>query len=326
MVQKRSLDGGNSWTPLQVVWGDGVNYVGNACPVADRDTGVVWLLLSRNRGQDPEDGITDGTTGDTRTVWVTCSADEGATWSAPREITQTVKRPEWTWYATGPGVGIQLRSGRLLIPCDHAVKVSGEGTRNARGSSAIPKVYRSHVIYSDDHGQSWQLGGIAGDHVNECQVAELADGSLLLNMRNHYDRHRRALATSRDGGLTWSLMAFDEALVDSCCQAGLLRYRDPRSGAPGPLLFSNPAHATERVAMTVRASCDEGASWPVRRLLWAGPSGYSCLAVMPDGDVACLYERGDGDAHDEWKSGFLPPWGMKIAFSRFPLSWLTAGA
>jgi sialidase-1 len=326
MVLKRSLDGGSTWTPLQVVWGSGLDYVGNACPVADRDTGVVWLPLSHNRGQDPEDDITDGTSPDTRTAWVTSSADEGATWSPPREITQTTKRPEWTWYATGPGVGIQLRGGRLLVPCDHAVRVAGEGTPNARGSSDVPKVYRSHVIYSDDHGESWQLGGIAGTHTNECQAAELADGSLLMNMRNHFEQRRRAIARSRDGGLTWSDLAFDDALPDSCCQASLVRYVDPASGAPGPLLFSNPASATQRVAVTVRASFDEGATWPADRLLWPGPSGYSCLAVLPDGNVGCLFESGDGSPDDEWKSKFLPPWGMKLTFARFPLSWVTAGA
>jgi len=67
-------------------------------------------------------------------------------WSAPVEITAQVKKPEWTWYATGPGNGIQLKSGRLVIPCDHNT------TDNRRFS---------HVIYSDDAGATWKLGGIA---------------------------------------------------------------------------------------------------------------------------------------------------------------------
>ena len=54
-----------------------------------------------------------------RTVWLTHSNDDGATWAEPIEITSSVKEPSWTWYATGPTHGIQLANGRLLIPCDH---------------------------------------------------------------------------------------------------------------------------------------------------------------------------------------------------------------
>jgi len=82
------------------------------------------------------------------------------------------QRPEWTWYATGPGCGIQTRTGRLVIPCDHNVAEPND-------------IRRAHVIYSDDCGQTWKIGGIVGDGVNECQVVELADGSLMLNMRNY---------------------------------------------------------------------------------------------------------------------------------------------
>src|SRR5262249_34579351 len=158
----------------------------------------------------------------TRTVWVTKSTDEGETWSRPVEITRAVKKPEWTWYATGPGVGVQLKGGRLVVPCDH----KADGGRE-RGS---------HVIYSDDAGATWKLGGGPGPACNECQVAERADGTLLLNMRSYRGNNRRLTATSGDGGLTWSRPAEDAALVEPVCQASLLRY----PGEKGPLLFANP--------------------------------------------------------------------------------------
>ena len=98
-------------------------------------------------------------------MFVTHSTDDGLSWSDPREITADVKRDDWTWYATGPGSGIQIQhgphQGRLVIPCDHI--------------EAGTKRYYSHVIYSDDHGKSWQLGGSTPQHqVNECEVVELA--------------------------------------------------------------------------------------------------------------------------------------------------------
>src|SRR5262245_35179900 len=101
LVLKRSTDGGATWKPPQVVWDDGPNTVGNPCPVVDAATGTVWLLLTHNLGKDTERAIRAGTSKGTRTVWVTKSTDDGATWSKPAEITKDVKDPKWTWYATG---------------------------------------------------------------------------------------------------------------------------------------------------------------------------------------------------------------------------------
>src|SRR5579885_941079 len=112
LLLRRSFDGGKTWGKTQVVWDDGANTCGNPCPVLDARTGTVWLLLTHNLGSDTEAQIVSRTGKGTRTVWVTRSDDDGATWARPVEITRAVKRPDWTWYATGPGVGIQTKSGR----------------------------------------------------------------------------------------------------------------------------------------------------------------------------------------------------------------------
>src|SRR5262249_2601354 len=169
LLLKRSTDGGKTWGKAQVVWDDGENTCGNPCPVVDAKTGTVGLLMTHNLGTDTEAAIVASKSKGTRTVWLTSSTDDGATWAKPVEITRDVKKPEWTWYATGPGVGIQLKSGRLLVPCD--------------SKSDGGKVRESHVIFSDDGGKSWKLGGVVGPNCNECQAVELADGSVMLNMR-----------------------------------------------------------------------------------------------------------------------------------------------
>jgi sialidase-1 len=291
LLLRRSFDGGKTWQMTQRVWDDGANTCGNACPIVERSSGTIWLLMTHNLGQDTEASIVEGKSQGTRTVWAAKSSDEGATWSKPVEITRGVKRPDWTWYATGPGIGIQLKSGRLVIPCDNKVAVS--------------KARQSHVIYSDDRGETWKLGGVVGPNCNESQVVELSDGSLLLNMRSYQANNRRMVATSRDGGLTWSKPAEDEALVEPVCQASILRV----SGEKSCIVFSNPA-STKREKMTVRVSYNEGKTWPVARVLHAGPAAYSCLAALPDGAVACLYERGDKHPYEI------------ITLARFSLGWL----
>ena len=281
-------DGGTTWGPVQLVYeegGDRMVTIGNPCPVVDRDTGTIWLPFTR----DNDD------------VFVTSSDDDGLTWAPPRKITDDVKAADWTWYATGPGNGIQLthpsHRGRLVVPCDHRV-----GTIADRNQST-----RSHVIYSDDHGLTWKRGEATAGAMNECQVVERRDGSLLLNMRSYRGKARRAVATSADGGLTWSPPVDDPTLVEPVCQAGLIRLENEERSGETVLLFSNPASASERARLTVRASFDEGTTWPVDRLVEEGSSAYSCLAQLRDGTIGLLYER------DDYR---------RITLTSFALDWL----
>ena len=307
LLVKRSADNGKTWSRQQVVWDDRENTCGNPCPVEDLQTGTIWLLMTWNRGDDREGAIKKNTSRDTRRVWVSQSNNDGLRWSKPIEITATTKRPEWRWYATGPGVGIQLQKGpwkgRMVIPCDHSIVSAND-----------PDGYNSHVIISDDHGKTWYIGGVISPKVNECQVVELDNGTLMLNMRN-YDRSKttRAIATSTDGGITFSKVSHDPVLVEPICQASFLRYTLRSKHGRNRLLFSNPAHAKrgDRRDMTIRLSYDEGRSWPVSKLLYPGPSAYSCLTILPDGNIACLYEAGQKNPYE------------KIIFTSFTLEWLT---
>lgn len=290
ILWRRSTDGGRTWSPSQLLWEDAGNTCGNPCAVVDAATGKVWLLLTWNRGDDHEPDIIAGRSHDTRRVFVTHSDDEGLSWARPREITADVKLTNWTWYATGPGAGIQLqrgsRAGRLVIPCDHIES----GTKR----------YFSHVIYSDNHGANWRLGGTTPkDLVNECEVAELADGALLLNMRS-YDPALKARQTAvgHDGGMSWGEQRVVPELPDPICQASLRRLRWPEGGKPGVLLFANAASG-KRERLTVRASFDDGRTWPVSRLITAQPAAYSCLAALPDGRIGLLYETGAKNPYAE---------------------------
>lgn len=307
LLLKRSFDGGRTWSATATVWDDGTNTCGNPCPVVDTKTGTIWLLSTHNLGADKEHAIDSGTATGGRTVWLFHSADDGDTWSAPREITADVKDPSWRWYATGPGVGVQIESGphagRLVIPCDHSVAGpdGGESKSPIRGS---------HVIYSDDHGRSWRRGAAVQPVYNECQVVELFDerGTLLLDMRSYARRACRAQATSADGGLTWSAARDVPELVEPVCQASILR------GPGRTILFSNPAHASKRLNLTVRASLDNAASWPHALVLHPGPTAYSCLVTLSDSEAACFYENGAKRPYE------------KLTFARFDVRSLTTGS
>jgi sialidase-1 len=302
LVAKRSVDGGSTWSPLQVVGDKGSDAWVNPCAVADGRTGTLWLLTTQNHGSDKEKDIIAGTSQAGITVWAMKSTDDGVTWSAPLEITPSVKKPDWTWYATGPGVGIQTRTGRLVIPANHAEAGTG--------------VHRSHLFFSDDGGATWKLGAVAAPGTNESQVVELADGRLMHNMRNHPPRtpdNLRIVGISADGGQTYAgPFREDRTLIEPPAQASILRYSSRAAGGRNRLLFSNPA-STRRERMTVRLSEDEGQTWTASRVVHEGPAAYSSLVVLADGRIGLLYERGEKSAYE------------RLTFARFTLAWLDEG-
>src|SRR5262245_33213023 len=280
LVQKRSTDGGKTWGPIELIHEEGGEAkitIGNPCPVLDQETGTIWMPYTRENDR----------------VFVLSSSDDGRTWSKPREITSDVKKGDWTWYATGPGNGIQLTrgkyKGRLVIPCDH--RVGG----NPLDKEGWDQAGRSHVIYSDDRGQNWKLGGATDFGMNECAAVELTDGSLMLNSRSYRGKACRGVSLSKDGGATWEPRFDDPVLVESVCQASLIRYSwlTEKKNSQGLLVFSNPAVPRGRNHLTVRLSEDDGKTWPHSRLVCEGSSAYSSLASLPTGQIGLLYERDD---------------------------------
>jgi len=285
LILRRSGDGGRTWDKQRIVCEEGGTKkitIGNPCAVVDKETGIVWLTFCRDNDR----------------IFITRSVDEGESWAKPGEITEDVKEPEWGWYATGPGHGIQLQrgkyKGRLVIPCDCG---------DSKGWGNWDKKGRSLVIYSDDHGQTWTHGDITEKSMNECEVVELTDGSLLLSMRNYRGPKRRAFAISKDGGHTWSSPRHNDQVYCPTCQGSIHRY----SWQPNIILHSGPG-GPGRANLTIRLSYDDGQTWPTAKVMEKGSSAYSDLAVMPDDHIGCLFED------DEYK---------RIVFARFSLQWLT---
>lgn len=287
LVMKRSEDNGKTWSKLMVIWDDDDNVCGNPAPVVDNITGAIHLLSTWNLGEDHESDIIAGKSKNTRRIYTLSSTDDGKSWSQPKEITTSVKKENWTWYATGPVHGIQLEygehKGRLVIPCDHI--------------EAESKKYYSHIIYSDDHGLTWQLGGRTHqDQVNECTIVELSNGNLMLNMRN-YDRTQktRKVAISKDGGLSWGDIYPDNNLIEPICQASILKVKEDKEPV---LYFLNPANKNKRENMTLKESIDNGHTWSVVKTIFDGPSAYSDLTLLFNGNLGCFYEAGNENPYE----------------------------
>ncbi|HEX3872141.1 MAG TPA: sialidase family protein [Pirellulales bacterium] len=263
----------------------------------------------------------------------TRSDDDGLNWSKPVEITEAFDafRSDYDWkvLATGPAHGIQLRTGRLVVPVWLSTGTGGHAHR--------PSV--TTTVYSDDHGRTWHRGDIAVPNTeewifpNETVIVELADGRVMLNVRSESKAQRRLVVISPDGATGWSKPRFDDALLEPICMASIVRYSLSPPADKNRILFANPNNlerldgkekeggSRDRRKLSVKMSYDEGATWPVSKLLEPGYGAYSDMAVLPDGTVLCLYERGrDSDSALRKSTSYA-----YLTLARFNLAWLTDG-
>ena len=313
---RRSLDGGRTWqapqhiahvgarlegNPRKASGGEREQTVNNPVAIVDRTTGAIEFLYCINYAR----------------CYSMRSTDDGVTWSKPVDITATFEpfraKYDWKVIATGPGHGLQIKSGRLVVPIWLAYGKVGD-----HGPSAAA------TIYSDDHGRTWKAGDLAVPNTgeftnpNETMLTALADGRVMLVSRSVSNANRKIITFSPDGATGWSAPKFHEELWEPVCMASIVAH----PSTPGTLIFSNPhtlgrdaagkeipAGRGKRENLSIKLSRDDGQTWPVNKTLDAGPSAYSDLAVLPDGTVLCLYEKGSD-----------------IVATRFNLEWLTGAA
>lgn len=294
LVLRRSIDGGRTWGPLQVISEGNGSTHGNPVPIVDARTGRIVLVSTHNGPQPCPNGCL-------RQPYVQTSDDDGATWTTPRLMAEGT-RPEWNfWYATGPMHGIQLirgaHAGRLVLGANHESYDGGGG----------PHLYGAHLLYSDDSGVSWHIGASSdftdGSYIpQEVTVVELTDGDVyaLARDRGTATGHR-SVAISHDGGQTFAhpFRSIDLPIAD--VQASTLRLHATDQGdAIDRILVSGDAHPVAREVMAVRSSFDEGRtwqSWEQGKVIWWGPAAYSdMVALGPDAggsaQVGLLYEAG----------------------------------
>ena len=315
---RRSLDSGKTWdtarqiahfgerlpgNPRKPVGGENEQTVNNPVAIVDHQTGVIHFLYCVNYAR----------------CFYMKSEDDGVTFSTPVEITQAFEpfraTCNWTVLATGPGHGLQLQNGRLVVPIWLAYGKEGAHAPSVSGT-----------IYSDDHGLSWHAGELPllntpeWKNPNETALVELSDGRVMLNARSASAANRRLVTLSPNGATDWSTPSFDPALFDPRCMGSLIRI--PSSTPRGRLLFCNPyslkrdANGQEipgvsgpRKNLSLRISEDEGKTWAPPKTIEEDSSAYSDLALLPDGTVLCFYERQ-----------------KLLSLVRLPLAWLNEPA
>ena len=282
----RSTDGGKSWEPMKVILDMGEygglpqdqNGIGDPAILVDHEAGHIWVAALWLHGKPGEmawnsskPGLSPSETGQFVLVK---SEDDGLSWSEPMTITNQIKNPAWHLFFNGPGKGITMKNGTLVFPAQFKDK------------DQLP---HSTIIYSIDKGKTWKVGTGAKSNTTEAQVVELQDGSLMLNMRDNRGGSR-SIATTHDLGQTWTEHSTSRsALPEPICMASII----DNPFQAGMLLFSNPATEKGRNHITIKASLNDGESWPenFQVLLDEGTGcGYSCLTMINEAEVGILYE------------------------------------
>ncbi|MCR1959472.1 Sialidase, N-terminal domain [Thomasclavelia cocleata] len=229
----------------------------------------------------------------TQYLWLTYSDDDGKTWANPVDITPQVKQDWMMFLGTGPGVGLQLKDGKLAFPVYSA-------SSNVGGSQS------SAMIISADDGKTWTLGkspqenmgndretmNNSGQMFTESQAVQLNNGQVKLFMRNTY-ANKVYVATSSDGGFTWDRVDRTD-INEVYCQLSVVNYTHDGKEY---VVMTNPDHSPRTQGMVHIGEVDQTTgdiTWTNSQILNTGKFQYSCLSVLENNEddvrFGLLYE------------------------------------
>ncbi|WP_158866198.1 sialidase family protein [Maribellus comscasis] len=336
LVLRRSADNGKTWSKNIYIekcdgnyWSAHANEIApiddrnkkevwtNVAPIVDKETGRIFFFYSLSEGAVAEQNLQRYTK-----VFYKYSDDDGLTWSERTEVTDLLNAKEdgspnkdengnWitdvngypcdylgrAFHMPGPGHGIQLTGGRLLLQLWNRTALG----KIDEGSIPIEeRQYGICTIYSDDHGKTWHYGsafGHDGLNMNESRIAELENGDVYINSRyvsvtSGQTDNRRITGISHDKGATWTNIKIDSNFpLTNPCDGGLVAIPSENTDKK-ILLYSKNEIPGKREKLVIRLSHDEGESWPVSKVADEGPAWYSDLTLLPDNTILVIYEAG----------------------------------
>lgn len=296
----RSCDEGKTWDPIRVAMDMGEygglaqdqNGVSDPGLLVDQTTGTIFLFaLWMNgkpghhqwKGEGSESGYEIGRSAQ---FLVVRSQDDGRTWSKPENLTRNLKKSDWRLLAPSPTTGICLDDGTMVMPVQGRIETDDPF---------------SALIISRDHGNTWTLSKPAtGAIASESQVAQLSDGSLMLNMRTEQlvgslSEKYRSVYITNDLGETWSPHATNRnTIIESGCNASLLSVKlNKENKKKQILLFANPHSQKSRTHQSIQVSYDDGRTWPEEKRILLDEyrgAGYPSLARINENEIGIVYE------------------------------------
>lgn len=272
VIVKRSSDNGENWSGTRSITGainDGSYAFMDPSPILDAETGKIFLFFNRWK-------VNNSNAVNNR-AFLSVSEDNGVTWSVPEDVSGQILAEGMFCGGFGPGHGIQIKTGkykgRLIVI-----------TRQFDGSHS-----HGYAIYSDDHGQTWQVSSqvLAG----ESQIAEAGEDKLYMNIRKG---DTRTGSVSTDGGKNWTPAMADASLpfVAGGCEASVLGtgnnvvfYCGPGSG---PAINGHD----DRYDLKLFRSTSGASMWTKSQVIFKLASGYSDMTVLKDGKLAIIFEAG----------------------------------
>lgn len=302
VLSNRSTDGGRTWSePVTVALGTGYNHGYGDCALVK--TNVENEILAGFCGGP---GCAASTINNPLRTYIARSHDNGVTWDAPIDITDYIcganciypEHRTWRGSFFASGNGLKTSTGRIIF------------VGSVLPTSAFS--FENYAFYSDDNGVTWQVSQRASTNGNEAKVVELADGRILMSIRNS---GYRKYVISEDGGETWQATTstwYD--IQDPSCNGDLIRYTSVNQGFNKNRLLHSIPFDNSRKKVSVLVSYDEGETWPMKRTIVPYNSAYSSLCILDDGTIGLYTE--------EQYSG-EPTYTM--VFYNFSLEWLTRG-
>lgn len=315
-----SKDNGASWETIKpIIEGQGSNvgddlmYVGfgDPCIVADRESNRVLVLSCAGNVSFPS-----GVRNNHQNIARFYSDDNGANWTAPEDIAESIYSQFDTSVNHGPVRAMFIGSGK--IHQSRYVKVNDY----YRLYCAVllknkNSVNTNFVLYSDDFGGSWNvLGGVENAPIpggaDEPKVEELPNGNIIISSRMNGGRYFNIFTFSDAPAAqgSWGSMATSNSSVggvvalNNSCNGEIMIVPVVRNEDKAEMwlaLQSLPfGSARSNVGIYYKELATEAdyntpanfaKDWDGRHQASYLPSAYSTMCFQKDSTIAFLYEE-----------------------------------